>query len=102
VAEDRANTFVRFPRSVLRSVAEYADLLQVSKNDAITLLIQAGFVAECKRLGIDKDPAAMARDLLRSVGAAWEGDLSCDELDAFGVAQNALNRIADIRSREPR
>jgi hypothetical protein len=99
--EDRIIAQMRWHRSVVRIIDEYSQLVHVSKQDSTELLIQVGYAAECKRLGYDADPATTARNLLRITGTAWESDLTDTELAAFGVAQNALERLVQIRSRKP-
>jgi hypothetical protein len=99
--EDRIPAQVRWHRSVLRIIDEYSQLVHVSRQDSAELLVQVGYAAECKRLGYDRDPVTTARDLLRIIGATWESDLIDDEIGAFGVAQDALDRLVQLRSRKP-
>jgi hypothetical protein len=97
---DRISAQVRWPVPVKRSVNEYQLLIHDSEQAAIIRLVQAGLEAEYERLGIDRDPAVTASELLRILGDTWEGELSREELSAFGKAREALDRIAEIRSRE--
>jgi hypothetical protein len=92
---------VRWPIPVKRSVNEYGLLVCDSEQGAIIRLVLAGLDAEYARLGIEKNPAATASELLRVVGDIWEGELTREEFAAFGKAREALDRIAEIRSREP-
>jgi hypothetical protein len=99
---DRIAGVIRWPVPVKRGVSEYSLLVQDSEQNSVIRLVLAGLRAEYRELGIEKDPAATASELLAVLGGIWEGELSREELVAFGTAREALNRITEIRSREPR
>lgn len=86
---------------MLRALDEAADLQDgISRETVVHLLLRDGLAGLYARLGIETDPAVMAGRLLRVLGDAWESELSDDEITAFGVVQNALTRIAQVRIRE--
>ena len=74
----------------------------MSREQAIHLLLNEGLASAYARLGIEKDPAATAAELLRVVSATWANDLSDDELAAIETTCQAMDRIAQIRAREPK
>jgi len=98
---DRIAGQVRWPIPVKKSVNEYGQLVHESEQASTIRLILLGLDAEYERLGIEKDPAVTASELLRIIGGTWEGELTREELAAFGTARKALDRIAEIRSRDP-
>jgi len=93
---------VRFRPAVKRAVDELTDLelLGRSREQVIQVLIMEGLRAVYDRLGITPDPAAMARNLLEAVAANWDEVMSDDEIDAIEVTRKALERIAQVRTRE--
>jgi hypothetical protein len=102
-SEERLATHLRFRPGLRRAVDEAAVLLGgMSREQAVHLLLNEGLSAAYARLGIDRDPAATAAELLRIVASTWETDLSDDELAAIATAVTAMERIAQIRAREPK
>jgi hypothetical protein len=99
---DRIAGQIRWPIPVKKSVNEYGLLTHQTEQAAVIDLILAGLRAGYGELGIEKDPAATASELLRVLGGIWEDELSQAELTAFGRTREALDRIAEIRSRDPR
>jgi hypothetical protein len=98
---ERLTTSMRLVRSTRRSVDELRILLGgLSRDDTVQLLLTEGLAAQYARLGIKRDPAVMARDLLRVIAGTWGADLSDGELAAFDVIFTALDRIVQIRDRE--
>jgi hypothetical protein len=102
-SEERLATHLRFRMGLRRAVDEAAVLLGgMSREQAIHLLLNEGLASAYARLGIEKDPAATAAELLRVVSATWANDLSDDELAAIETTCQAMDRIAQIRAREPK
>ena len=98
---DRISAQIRWPRAVKRSVNEYQALIDEAEQTAVIRLVRAGLAAEYERLGIEKDPASTGSELLRVLADTWAAELTRDELAAFDIARGALNRITEIRAREP-
>jgi len=98
---DRISASVRWPVAIKRGISEYRQLTEMTEQAALTRLVQIGLDAEYKRLGIEKDPARTAGELLLVLGRSWEDDLSDEELTAFARARAALGRLAQLRSRDP-
>jgi hypothetical protein len=101
MAGDRISAQVRWTVAVKRGISEYRLLTEMTEQAAITRLVQIGLEAEYRRLGIEKDPAHAAGELLLVLGRSWESDLSDEELTAFARARAALGRLAQLRSRDP-
>ena len=99
-AGDRVQTTVRFRRGRYRAVGEVSALLGISREDAVNLLIGEGLAQLYPRLGIERDPAAAAAELLGLVAGQWEADLSDEELSAFRITMATLERITQVRARE--
>lgn len=100
-SDERFTTTVRFRRGRYKAVMEAADLTGVlSRDEMVNLLLGEGLAQLYARLGIERDPAATAAELLRAISATWAGDLSDEETAAIAVATAALDRIAQIRARE--
>jgi len=98
---ERATTSVRLVRSTRRAVDELRKLLGgLSRDDTVQLLLAEGLTAQYARLGIERNPAVTAAELLRAVAETWGADLSNDELAAIETTCHALLRIAEIRDRE--
>jgi hypothetical protein len=53
-----------------------------------------------RELGIERDPAETAAELLAVLAEAWGAELSDGELAAFGTVQAALARIVQVRARD--
>jgi hypothetical protein len=103
VSEERIATHIRFRTGLRRAVDETAILLGgLSREEAIHLLLNEGLAAAYARLGIERDPAATASGLLRVIAGSWESDLSDNELAAIATTCAALDRITQIRAREPK
>jgi hypothetical protein len=102
MSTDRINTMVRWPVAVKRGIREYGLLVHATETAATVALVLIGLEEEYRRLGIRKNPAVTAVDLLLVLGESWDGDLSEEELVAFATARAALGRIAELRSRDPR
>jgi hypothetical protein len=100
---ERIATAVRFRAGLRRAVDEAAVLLGgLSREQALHLLLNEGLAAAYARLGIEKDPAATAAELLGAIAGTWESDLSDDEIAAIETTRKAMERIAQIRAREPK
>jgi hypothetical protein len=97
---DRISASVRWPPAVKRGISEYRMLTEMTEQAALTRLVLIGLAAEYDRLGIEKDPARAAAELLLAVGRSWESDLSDEELTAFAEARAALGRLTQLRSRD--
>jgi hypothetical protein len=101
MAEERIVTPFRLRRSMRRAIDEVVALLGgPSREDVVHLLLLDGMRITYERLGIERDPAVMASELLRSLGSTWEGELGDDEIAAIATTRRALDRIAGIRVRE--
>jgi hypothetical protein len=101
--EERLSTNIRFRSGLRRAVDEAATLLGgLSREQAVHLLLYHGLRAAYADLGIEQDPAATAAELLRVIAGTWENDLSDNEIAAIGTTCQALDRITQIRAREPR
>lgn len=99
--DERINTNLRMRRATRRAVDEMSALLGgLSRDDTVNFLLRGALAAQYERLGITRDPAVTAAELLRVIGVTWETDLSDDEVRAFGIVQGALARVIQFRARE--
>jgi hypothetical protein len=101
MGSERVSTSVRFRQGRFRAVEEVAALLGgISREEAIHLILGKGLAVMYAELGIERDPAETAAELLRTVAATWGGDLSDDEQAALAVTGKVLERITQVRARE--
>lgn len=93
---------VRFRPAVKRAVDELVglELLGRTREQVIHVLIVEGLRVAYDRFGISPDPATMTRNLLEAVAANWDKVLSDDEIGAIETTRKALERIAQVRTRE--
>jgi hypothetical protein len=92
---------IRFRRGQHKAVDELRVMLGgLSRDDMIFQLLRHGLLAEYARMGIERDPADTAVELLTVILENWRGDMSDDELAAFDTVRKALERITEIRARE--
>jgi hypothetical protein len=73
---------------------------RMSKEDTLDQLLRRGLAVTYRELGIERDPAETAAELLAALAEAWGAELSDDELAAFGTVQAALARIVQVRARD--
>jgi hypothetical protein len=99
-SEPRIATNVRFRRSVRNAVDEIAELTGTSREDVVNQFLREGVAGTYARLGIERDPAAMAAGLLGVVADVWAAELTDSELDAIETTRAALDRISQLRSRK--
>jgi hypothetical protein len=98
--EEKANMPFRVRPSMRRALMELAELQGgIARDDLIRQLLAEGLAAARARLGIERDPAAMAAELLRTLLGVWDGELSDEEIQAFGITCTALDRITQVRAR---
>lgn len=95
-------TQIRFRPTVKRAIDELVDLELLGRNreQVIHVLIVDGLRAAYDRLGISPDPVVMAGNLLGAVAANWDEALSDEEIGAIEITRKALERIAQVRSRD--
>jgi hypothetical protein len=71
-----------------------------SKEDVFDLLLRRGLAVTYRELGIERDPAETAGELLAALAGAWGAELSDGEIAAFGTVRAALDRIVQVRARD--
>lgn len=100
-ATDQVTTQIRFRRGQNKAVDELRALLgNISRDDMVFQLIRGGLIEAYARMGIERDPAATAAELLDVITDQWSADWSDDEIAAFGTVARVLERITEIRARE--
>lgn len=100
-APDRLQTSFRYRRNTLRAVDEVRALFGgLSREDMLQLLLLRGLAVTYRELGIKRDPADTAAELLAVLTRTWGGDLSDSEAAAFGMTGAALERIVQVRARD--
>jgi hypothetical protein len=101
MAEERVNTPLRMRLSMRRRLDEVAELQGGLSREAIVhVLLMDGLTAAYARLGFERDPAAVAVELLDVLSAIWESELSDEEIKSIAVTRTAIERIAQVRARD--
>jgi hypothetical protein len=101
MAAEKVQVSMRMHGPTYRAVNEVAALNgRMSREDTLDQLLRRGLAVTYAELGIERDPAETAAELLAALAGAWGGELSDDELAAFGTVRAALDRIVQVRARD--
>lgn len=101
MASDKVQVSMRMHGPTNRALNEMTALYgRMSKEDVTDMLLRRGLAVTYRELGIERDPAETAAELLAALADSWGAELSDGELAAFGTVRAVLDRIVQVRARD--